>query len=132
MAESETVSLIRAAYEAFNRGELEGALTYAHPEFEFRRPEGGPYKGGTVRGREAMLAFLAPDAFDQQRATPLEFTDKGDVVLVRLSAYARGASSGIELEQEVFHVWRIEDGRARRLEVYTERNAASEAAGIEP
>ena len=132
MGESQRVTQLRETYEAFNAGDFERALVHAHPEFELQRPEGGPYEGGTVRGHDAVLEYLAPDAFDQQLVTPLEFTEVGDeVVLVRLTAYARGAGSGIEIEEEVSHVWRIRDGRAVRLEVYPSHARAREAAGLE-
>lgn len=133
MAESETIRLLREAYEAFNRGDFESVLDRADPDFELMRPSGGTYGGSEpIRGRDAVLAYLRPDAFERQQVTPLEFVENGDVVLVRLNAYGRGAGSGIEVEVEAFHVWWARDGRALRLETHLDRESAREAAGLPP
>jgi ketosteroid isomerase-like protein len=132
MAESETVRLIRESYDAFNRGDFEAAMEHAHPEFELRRPPSGPYAGAPIRGREGVLSYLKPDVFEEQRATPLDFTEGEGVVLVRLKAYGRGAGSGIELEEEAFHVWRIRDGKAYSLEIHPNRDDAYASAGLKP
>lgn len=132
MTESEAIRLLRETYDSFNRGEFEAVLERADPEFELLPPERGVSGSEPVRGHDAVHAYLLPDAFQQQRVTPLEFVENGEVILVRLSAYARGAGSGIELEQEAFHVWRTRDGRALRLEIYLEGDRAREAAGLPP
>jgi ketosteroid isomerase-like protein len=132
MAEPESVKLLRQSYEAFNRGDFEAAMEHAHPEFELHRPPTGPYAGETIRGREGVLAYLEPDAFEEQRVTPLEFVEGDGVILVRLEAYGRGAGSGIEIREEAFHVWRIRDGKAYSLEVHPERDTAYQSAGLRP
>jgi ketosteroid isomerase-like protein len=132
MAQSDEVKLIRQTYEAFNRGDFESAMEHAHPEFELHRPPSGPYAGGSIRGHEGVLSYLEPDAFEEQRVTPIEFIEGDGVILVRLEAYGRGAGSGIEIQEEAFHVWRIRDGQAYSLEIYQERDAAYASAGLKP
>ena len=90
------IDALRRAYEAFNRGDFDAAVAIAHPEIEFV-PVGGQ---ASLRGAEALRAWMEPDAFEEQRIEPLDFRVEGKKVLVRQHAQARGAGSGINLDQE--------------------------------
>ena len=116
-------------YEAFSRGEFDTAIEIAHPEIEFVRAGGQP----RVRGAEAFRAWMEPDAIEDQRIEPLEFRANGNKVLVRQINRGRGAGSGIELEDETWAVWTLnENGLATRLEGFLghQRNEAFEAVGL--
>jgi ketosteroid isomerase-like protein len=54
----ETVEVVRRAYEAFNRGDLERAFADAAPEFEYVATGAIPGAGGMYRGPEAFRQFL--------------------------------------------------------------------------
>lgn len=130
MAESEVVGRLREAYEAVNRGDFHAAVGLVPEDFELWPAERGPESDRVFRGRDGVLAYLEPDAFEEQRGTPLEFVEGPDVVVVHVRAWARGAGSGIELENDTFHVWRLSEGEPRRLEVYDALERAYEAAGL--
>jgi ketosteroid isomerase-like protein len=117
----ETVA--RAAYEAFNRGDWDAVLEVCAPDIAVQRAGGA----GTLHGRDAVKEFNAPDAFDSQQLEPEAFIEHGDRLLVALRARARGMKSGIEVEQQGFHVLTIRDGKLTRVEVYFERTEALEA-----
>jgi ketosteroid isomerase-like protein len=122
------IQKLRGAYTAFSEGDFDAALTYADPDFEFVPPVGAPH-----RGVEQFRAWMEPDAFDAQTVEPLEFTIKGDKVLVRQRVRARGAGSGIELEAYSWGVWTVgPDGRAVRLQGFLENEEAEarKAAGL--
>ena len=97
----ENVELIRNAYEAFARGDVEAVLERLDRDVDWR-PAIAPILGvDAVRGSEAVRDFLTRDlfeGFDQFRAEPLAFEDLGDAVLVTVRYVGRGESSGIELE----------------------------------
>ncbi len=126
----ENIEKLRAGYEAFNSGDLDGALRAVHRDIEFRRPETAMDTAAVLRGVDAVRQYLVPDAFAEQTFEPEEFIEKGDLVLVRGKGRIRGRGSGIGLEQTVFHVWEIRDGIAVRLEVHLDRQEALEAAGL--
>jgi ketosteroid isomerase-like protein len=126
----EDIERLRAGYEAFNSGDLDSALRYVDEDIEFRRPETAMDTAAVLRGVDAIRQYLAPDAFAEQTFEPEEFIERGDLVLVRGKGRIRGRGSGIGLEQTVFHVWEIRDGKAVRLEVYLDREQALEAAGL--
>jgi ketosteroid isomerase-like protein len=120
---------LQGVYEAFNRGDFDTATEIAHPEIEFVRPAGQP----PLRGADALRAWMQPDAFEEQQMEALEFSVKGNKVLVRQHSTARGAGSGIEVEVDFWAVWTLNDhGLATRLEFFLDDQEAKalEAAGL--
>jgi ketosteroid isomerase-like protein len=127
--DKEIVASLRRLYEAFNRGDFDAAIAGAHPEIEYVPPGGQ----SSLRGAEAVRAWMEPDAFEENQVEPLEFSIHDNKVLVRQHAKARGAGSGIELDMEIWAVWTLnDDGLATRLEVYLPHQEAEalEAAGL--
>jgi ketosteroid isomerase-like protein len=124
----ENVEKLRAAYEAFSRGDFDAAIELARPDAEFIRPG----VEGSLRGAAAIREWMEPDAFEEQRVEPLAFEVNGDRVLVRQHTRARGAGSGIELEIETWAVIAFEEGLIARGQVYPldQEHEAREAAGL--
>jgi ketosteroid isomerase-like protein len=91
----ENVELLRRMYEAFYRGDFEGALAYFDPEVEvdasMRVDE------GIGRGRDAVYAMVARwlGAWDEWREEIEEIRDLGGHVLVASKQHGRprGAAS---------------------------------------
>jgi uncharacterized protein len=130
-AESETVRIIRLGYDAFNRGDFEGAVSLMHPDVELRRPEMSPEsESGPLRGPEAVRAWMMPDIFERQQVEVEEIVENGDKVLVGGRIRVRARGSGIEVDDQAFHIWTIRDGKAARLEFYSDRSQALKAAGL--
>ena len=123
------IDALRRAYEAFNRGDFDVAVEIAHPEIEFVPPGGQ----ASLRGAEALRAWMEPDAFEEQRIEPLDFRVEGNKVLVRQRTQARGAGSGINLDLENWTVWTFDgDLLVTRAETYLphQESEALEAAGL--
>jgi hypothetical protein len=58
------------------------------------------------------------------------FRRRFDVYVVVLCRYTgRGKGSGLDVDTEGAHLWTMRDGRAVRLEVFSSRERALEAAG---
>ena len=123
MAESDIVATLRGAYEAFNRGEADAVLHLLADDVELQPPPDS-LEPETRIGREAFSEYLAPNLFAEQSAEPDEFIEKGDRVLVIVRVRARGAGSGVELADTVFHLWTIKDGRALRVEIHVDPEPA--------
>jgi ketosteroid isomerase-like protein len=123
------IDALRRVYEAFNRGDFDAAVAIAHPEIEVV-PVGGQ---ASLRGAEALRAWMEPDAFEEQRIEPLDFRVEGKKVLVRQHTQARGAGSGIHLDQEVWTVFTFDDGLlVTRMASYLphQESEALQAAGL--
>jgi len=122
--------LIKAGTEAFNRGDHEAVLALLADDVEWKRVDGLPDEGGTLRGKDAIRAWLEPEVFAEARVEPLEFAEAGDTVLMRSRFHARGAGSGIELNVEAYTVYRVRDGLAYRVENWARLEDAERSAGL--
>ncbi|MGH2713380.1 MAG: nuclear transport factor 2 family protein [Pseudonocardiaceae bacterium] len=123
MDESELVHRVRAAYDAYNRGDVDAVLDLLHPDVDWRPPPNS-LEPHPLRGRDAVRRYLTPDFFESQRAEPLEVMEEGDRILVEVRVRARGRGSGVELDMIAFHLLVIEDDRAVRFEAHVERRQA--------
>jgi uncharacterized protein len=123
VSESELVEVVRAAYAAFNRGEVESVLDLFAPDLEWHPPPSS-VEPQPLRGRDAVREYLAPNVFEYQIAEPLEIIEEGDRVLVVVHVRARGRGSGVHVDQVVFHLWTIVGGRAARFEAHVDRDEA--------
>ena len=112
------VDVIRAAYDAFERGDRDGALACCVDDVEWVQAQGLPH-GGTYRGvdevRRNVFAPLAASWWDTFSAPPDEFLDAGDTVVVlgRYRGVAKG--TGRVLDVPFVHVWDMADGRCTRF-----------------
>jgi ketosteroid isomerase-like protein len=125
----ENVELVRSIFEAFNRGDFEAVVQAVHPDIEYIRV-GDQLP---VRGVAALREWMEPDAFQEQRFEPLDFTVNGNKVLVHQRFTGRGAGSGIELDFTTLAVFTLDDdGLVTRLEAFLphEEAEALEAAGL--
>ena len=129
----ENVEIIRPAYEALSRGDVDAVLQICSPDIECRLPEGG-INTGTLRGHQALKGFLESyiDAFESFRLEPEEVLDADDQVVVFLRVLGRGRGSGLEVDTRPGHVWTMQGDKAVRVEVFPhrDRQAALEAAGL--
>jgi len=121
---------VRSSYEAFGRGDLDGALAMMADDIVWHQAQGLPH-GGVYHGLAAVRANVF-DPIDEQwwegfDATPNEVIGCGDhvVVLGRYTATAKG--SGQELDVPFAHVWRFRDGRAIRFHQFTDTRGWTDA-----
>jgi ketosteroid isomerase-like protein len=118
--------VVLAAYDSFNRGEVEPILDLLHPDVEWIPPPSS-LEPRPLRGRDAVREYLAPNFFESQTAEPLETIEHANRLLVVARVRARGRGSGIELDQTAYHILTIEDGRAVRFELHVDRAEAMRA-----
>ena len=128
------VDLVRQAYLAWNRGDLETAFEFLDPEVEVSVPPELP-EAGTYRGRAEIRRFVEREvlqALEEARAEPEQFFDAGDQVAVFVRYFGRGKASGIEVRGAVVdaHVWTLRDGKVQKLQMYQGTEKALEAVGL--
>ena len=125
---------VRAAYEAFNRGDHDSFFEYMDADIEWI--PAAQFLEGPVHGREGVRELLETftDAFEEIRWTPVQVLDgaeEGEVVAV-LDTQTRGKGSGAEVTVRVAHVVRVRDGKVVWGKVYPNAAEGLRAAGIEP
>jgi hypothetical protein len=120
---------LRAGYDAYNRADYDEAITFYQPDVELHRPGAMT----PIVGRDALRAWMEPDAFAEQTIEPLAIEGAGRRRLVRQRTWGRAAGSGIEIDNETWAVVTFgEDDLVARVEIFQlhEEEAARAAAGL--
>jgi ketosteroid isomerase-like protein len=128
----ENVEIVRAALEAFNRGDVDAVVADAAPDLEYVATGAIPGAGGVYRGPEGFRRFLETfwGEFADARTELHEFIDAGSRVLVSQTLRGRGKQSGVEANWPVWQLWTLRDGKIVRGRGYTSRQEAVDAAGL--
>ena len=126
----ENVEVVRAAYDAYNRGDLDAVLSYAAPDFELDWSRGvGPQRGIYKLDQARPFFDDFGDTFESIRIEPKEFIEVADDVIVPQTGYTTGRD-GIETTARITLVWTIRDGALERWAMYQEGRDALEAVGL--
>jgi ketosteroid isomerase-like protein len=127
----ENVEIVRRAYEAFNRGQVDGFLAAMHPDVQLVMSPAFP--GPPVRhGHAGIRAFgdELNDVFDDYRLLPQSFREAAEKVLVAVRISGRSRATGIESGADIFQVWTMRDGKATELRDFGSREEALDAVGL--
>ena len=127
----ENVELVRRAYAAFERRDLDAVVADYSPEFEYLSAGVIPGHVGTYRGEEykEFIVWLDEEFSDaNSQIDPL--IDGGDSVVACVTLSGRGRGSGIPAAFTFWQVWKCENGKIVRGEGFTDRAEALEAAGL--
>ena len=83
-------------------------------------------------GFDAMRADMErwASAFDELTVTIEEIIDAGGRVVVVAHHQGRGKASGVEVDTRFYEVYSLREGKVSRVDEYTERGEALEAAGL--
>ena len=126
----ENVEVVRAAFEAINRGDWDALVQNSAPGFEFDASRAvGPVHGvyGLDQVRQAIEEFAEP--WESLRYEADEFIEAGERVVTPFTNYLRGRD-GIEVQARAVFVWTIRDGAIAHNCFYQERHEALEAVGL--
>jgi ketosteroid isomerase-like protein len=128
----ENVEIVRRGFVALNDGDVEGVLADMDPGIEWY-PTSDFVDIGPFRGHDGIrdLMSLVFAAFDEYCLDPEEFVDAGDAVIAPVHQTGRGKVSGIEADVQYILVFKLNEGKAVRVESYYDRRDALEAVGLE-
>jgi ketosteroid isomerase-like protein len=131
VADSEKVAIVRRFAEAFNRLDMGYVLAWLDSDVELAEWPTGP--GAQIyHGHDGVQQALDSwfESWEWMRVEILEVLETDDRVLVTAHQRAVGKSSAIEVEIRSFNVYTFRDGKVIRIELFTEREPAFEAAGL--
>jgi ketosteroid isomerase-like protein len=126
----ENVEIVRAAIDAYNRGDWDAVVKDAASDFEFDLSRAvGPNHG--VYGRDQTQSFSSQFAEDWESVwiEPHEFVEADEHVVVPWTMHAVGRD-GIEVQTRVTFTWTIRNGAIERVCMYQGLPEALEAAGL--
>lgn len=126
MSREQTESIERG-FAAWNRRDLEVALSGLHPDVEWRIPDPGLDIDGVYRGREGVRRFweLFWDAWERISLEAEQFIElSADRLVVLVLFRGKGKGSGAEIERRVVHVYEFKDGKIFGFDFHWETEEA--------
>jgi ketosteroid isomerase-like protein len=118
---------------ALERGGVDAAAKFWHPEISWRAMEGAPGDVGETHGIEAARRYVEDwfDTFDNFRSEPEELIAVGDEqVFAVMHVSRRAKASGIETELRYASVSIERDGKIVRVREYATKGEALKAVGL--
>lgn len=107
--------LLVATYEAFNRRDIDAVLAVLHPDVDW--PNG--MEGGRVHGRSGVRDYWTRQwAIIDPCVEPQSFKeDANGRTIVAVRQTVRDPAGNLIAEKIVQHVYTIQDGRIRRMDI---------------
>jgi len=130
----ENVEVVRACFDAWNRGDFEAFGRDAHPEIEFFSAIMEQAEGDETafRGAGAMRRYWDEwHSLWDLHVDLSETRDLGGTVLAFGAMKVRGKGSGVEVESPVAYVFEFDDGMFRIVRAYLNVGEALRAVGLE-
>jgi ketosteroid isomerase-like protein len=127
----ENVELIRANYRRVNEGGFAAIADFIHPEFTMDSPQG--IESSQAHDKAGLREFFGKmdEIWEELRFEPEEVIDVDATrVIAVVPMSGRGRGSGIEINQQLTHLWTLIDGRAISLVTFNTKGEALEAAGL--
>ena len=118
--------LITAGIAAFNEGDFDRVADMFAVDAELQRA--GSF--GTLRGREAIRAWVEPDAVEFRGITVTALQRSGDHILATCDVRIRGIGSGAEVATTLYLLFKFRDHRVLRLAIYFQQAEALAAATL--
>jgi ketosteroid isomerase-like protein len=127
----ENVAIVRAAIEAWSRGDWDAWFKNVAPDIEFDSTRDlGEWRGVyTTRDGVMRLWKRFAETWESVRIEVEQLIDAGDQVVSRQTGTLTGRD-GIEVTVRSYFLWRLRDGAITHLVSYREFEAALEAAGL--
>lgn len=124
----ENVEIVRRAFElkVLGRGG-DAELAAFHPDVVINSVEEGPSYGlNAIRDNLERWTSV----WEEPEATPEEIVDAGESMLVTARHRGRGRGSGISVDAYFHEVYTLRDGKIIRVDEFSDRSKALEAAGL--
>ena len=118
------ITALRAAYAAFNRGDIDAALAPFDARIEWSEPP--EFGGGTYHGRDGVKQYLTQSrsAWVEGSSEPEQLIPVGTRIVVFVHARFRPKGSDSWQDVRLADVYTVRDGRAIQMRAFTDRQAA--------
>lgn len=123
---------LKQGYEAFGRGDLDGATANFADGIRWENPEASQVpNSGVTEGKDAVKQLFASlgEHWDSFSIVPDEFLESGDTVVVLSHADAKAKETGTEVKLPFVHIWRFDGDKVTEVQALTDTALAAEALG---
>ena len=129
---TQDVEIVRDAFDAFTRGDIEGVLRLCDEDIVITQPAELPGVSRHQRGHSGVLeAFgIWPEQWEDYFIEILRTADPGDYVVVTTRQGGRGKQSGVAVEMEFAFVFTVRDEKIVEWQIFMREDQALEAAGL--
>jgi ketosteroid isomerase-like protein len=125
----ESIDVLRGAYDAYNRGDLDALVACFAADAEMETAVLGQVDRGHEAIRKSFDDFF--EVVESPRTEPLEFIEEGEAIIVPVHVMGRLRHTGITDEMmptEMVHVFVVRDGNIVWNYICIEREEAIGAA----
>jgi len=128
----ENVEIVQAAFQAYERADMEGVLRLCDEHIEITQAVELPGVSRHQYGHAGVLEAFAlwPEQWDDFRIDILRISDTGDRVIVTTLQRGRGKVSGVQVETSFSFLFSIRAGKITEWRIFTREAEALEAAGL--
>jgi ketosteroid isomerase-like protein len=128
----QAITALRAAYAAFNRGDIDAATQAMDPNIEWNEPPEFP-GGGTYHGREGAKQYLTQSRAGAAEviSQPERFLTAGDRVVVFVYARVRPKNSQEWREIRLADVYTVRNGKLVAMRAFADRQEALRWVGLD-
>ncbi len=130
----ESVEIVRKAFAAADRGDMEGVLRFCDEDIVITQPPELPGASPEQHGHRGVLEAFAiwPEQWDDYRTEILEIAAApGGKVFATTRTRGRGKQSGVEVEMDFSFVFTVRDEMISEWRLFVQEDQALEAAGLE-
>jgi uncharacterized protein len=123
---------LKRGYEAFGRGDLDGATQDFADDIRWENPEAPQMpNNGVTEGRDAVKQLFGElsNHWESFNLVPDEFIESGETVVVLSHSESKGKQTGKEVKLPWVHIWRFRDGKASEVQALTDTALAGDALG---
>ena len=128
----ENVEIVRALTEAFNHRDFDDATQYMDRAVEIHPGVMAPDHDSILVGHEGWNEFIrvAIQAWEAVTVEPLERIETEDGRILSIDLWRFRGREGIGIERELPTLYTFRDGLIVRIDGFTEKAEALEAAGL--
>jgi hypothetical protein len=116
--ENNIQDLLQKAYAAFNSRDIDTALSTLHPEVEWPKA----FEGGYVQGHDEIRKYWTRQWTEiNPRVEPSEMKVRPNGTLeISVHQTVRDLQGNVLFDGQVMHVYTVEEGLLRRMDIETE------------
>jgi ketosteroid isomerase-like protein len=125
---SDPVDVVRSVYEAFAAADADRIADHLHADVELIDPD--LPGGGTFSGIAGVFEFLRlwGEGFNELHIEVEELIPMDDRVVAVVHQHGVAETSGVPVDMHDAHLWIVEDGLVKRIQLFLSRDAALTAA----
>ena len=123
---------LRQGYEAFGRGDLDGATANFADDIRWENPEAPQLpQNGVHEGKDAVKQLFAElgEYWESFEIHPDEFHEDGDTVVVLSHSHSKAKETGKEVKLPWVHVWKFSGDEVKEVQALTDTAMVADALG---